>query len=174
MATESTAGAQSAKKSSAAAPAAAEKTTAAASSTTAPAAATAPARPAASPVNPAGAAVADAAREAEIRQLTAERDALREKVGKAPQLETLRAEVDALRQVAARAGVTGTARWTMSAGVAADLETRGYATDPDTGAALVRDGDQVTITERSGTVRTIAMPKPSGAGESPAPAGRKN
>lgn len=158
----------------AAAKATAADTTADPTSPAADTPAAAPAAQSASAVNPAAAAIADATREAEIRQLTAERDALREKVGRAPALEVLRAEVDALRQVAARAGVTGSARWTMSAGVAADLETRGHATDPNTGAALVRDGDRVKVTERSGATRTVPMPKPSGAGESPAAAGRKN
>lgn len=119
----------------------------------------------ASPVNPAGVAIRDAARAAEAEQLRRERDELRELIGDAPTLEILRAEVDALRQAAARAGVTRTARWTMSAGVAADLETRGYATDPATGDAYVRDGDRVTVTSRTGEVRTVDMPAPSGAGE---------
>ena len=70
----------------------------------------------------------------------------------------LRAEVEALRQAAAKAGLTGTHRFTMSAGVAADLESTGYATDPTTGAAYVRDGAQVTVTSRAGDVRTVDMP----------------
>lgn len=115
--------------------------------------------------NPAGVAIRDAARAAETEQLRQRRDELRELIGDAPSLEVLRAEVNALEQAAARAGVTRTARWTMSAGVAADLETRGYATDPATGDAYVRDGDRVTVTSRSGEVRTVDMPAPSGAGE---------
>ncbi|MEU6387655.1 hypothetical protein ABZ847_29325, partial [Streptomyces bauhiniae] len=104
-------------------------------------------------------------RDAEIRDLTAERDALRERVGEGSELDKLRAEVAALREAAARSGVGRSGRWTMSAGVAADLETTGYATDPNTGDAYVRDGDQVKVTSRSGATRTILMPGPSGAGE---------
>lgn len=118
----------------------------------------------AGPVNPAGAAIRDAARQAEVDRLTQQRDELREMLGDAPTLEILRAEVGALQQAAARAGATRH-RFVMSAGVAADLETVGYATDPGTGDAYVRDGDRVTVTSRTGVVRTVDMPAPSGAGE---------
>lgn len=116
--------------------------------------------------NPAGAAIRDAARQAEIDRLTQQRDELRERIGDAPTLEVLRAEVDALQQVAARTGAGGARRWTMSAGVAADLETVGHATDPATGAAFVRDGDRVQVTTPTGETQTLDMPQPSGAGES--------
>jgi hypothetical protein len=111
-------------------------------------------------------AIRDAARAAEVEQLTKQRDELRELLGDAPTLEVLRAEVAALQHAAAKAGVTGTHQF-MSAGVAADLEVRGYATDPATGAAYVRDGDRVKVTSRSGETRTVDMPQPSGAGEAP-------
>lgn len=117
----------------------------------------------ASATGPAATAIRDAARAAEIEQLTKQRDELRELIGDAPTLEVLRAEVNALQQAAARAGVTRTHRFTMSAGVAADLEVRGYATDPATGDAYVRDGDRVTVTARTGETRTVDMPAPSEA-----------
>ncbi|MEO3930763.1 hypothetical protein ABGB07_44005 [Micromonosporaceae bacterium B7E4] len=140
-------------------------TTSAKKSTPSPAATRPPATvPAGADSAPATTAVADAAREAEVRQLTEQRDTLRQLVGEAPTLEMLRAEVTALQQVAARAGVSRPNRWTMSAGVAADLEQSGYAVDPATGDAYVRDGDRVTVTSRRGDTRTIAMPKPSGGG----------
>ncbi|MEV4846132.1 hypothetical protein AB0K20_23305 [Micromonospora matsumotoense] len=151
--------------------AAAKKPTPAAKATTS--AAADPAPPAAAAVDPATAAIRDAARDAEIRDLTAERNALRERVGEGSELEQLRAEVAALREAAARSGVGRSGRWTMSAGVAADLETTGYATDPNTGDAFVRDGDRVKVTSRSGATRTIAMPGPSGAGERESAAGQQ-
>lgn len=120
-----------------------------------------PGTPASAGTNPAGAAIRDAARAAEAEQLRGERDELRKLIGDAPTLEVLRAEVSALREAAARAGVTRTSRWTMSAGVAADLETVGYATDPTTGDAFVRDGDRVTVTTRTGETRTVDMPTPA-------------
>lgn len=114
--------------------------------------------PAAPATNPAAAAIADAVRSAEIEQLTRQRDRLREIVGETPTVDMLRAEVDALQQVAARAGITRSPRWTMSAGVASDLELNGYAVDPLNGDAYVRDGDRVTVTARSGETRTVDMP----------------
>ncbi|MFG3709486.1 hypothetical protein [Micromonospora sp. NPDC047730] len=149
-----------------AAPAAKKPTTAPAKTPAASAAPSAPAAPsAAAPVDPAAAAIRDVARDAEIRRLTDERDELRKRVGDTSELETLRAEVAALREAAARTGGV-TPRWTMSAGVAADLENTGYATDPTTGDAYVRDGDKVTVTSRGGRTRTVDMPRPSGAGDS--------
>ena len=121
---------------------------------------------------PAGVAIRDAARAAEMKQLTKQRDELRELLGgDAPDLEVLRAEVSALQHAAAKAGVTGTHRFTMSAGVAADLETRGFAVDGTNGDAYVRDGDRVKVTSRTGKTRTVDMPGPSGAGEAK-PAGK--
>ncbi|MFI1195510.1 hypothetical protein ACH4T9_19945 [Micromonospora sp. NPDC020750] len=153
---------------------AAKKTTPAAPATKTPTAPTTPTGPTGPVVDPAAAAIRDAAQQTEIRQLTAERDELRSRVGNVSELETLRAEVAALRETAARSGVGRSGRWTMSAGVAADLETTGYATDPNTGDAYVRDGDQVTVTSRgAGGTRTIAMPPPSGAGDRES-ADRKN
>lgn len=148
-----------------AAQAAPKKTAPAAKAPTAPSAPSAPTAPAGpAVVDPAAAAIRDAAREAEIRTLTAERDELRSRVGDTSELEALRAEVAALREAAARTG-GGTPRWTMSAGVAADLESTGYATDPNTGDAYVRDGDKVKVTSRGGQTRTVDMPRPSGAGD---------
>jgi hypothetical protein len=117
----------------------------------------APSVPATTEANPATKAVTDAVRKAELRQLTEERDALREKLGDAPELAVLRAEVDALRQVAARAGVT-IGRERMSAGVASDLEAQGHAVDPANGDVYVRDGGKVTLTTRAGEVREVDMP----------------
>ncbi|MET9303201.1 hypothetical protein ABZX66_28160 [Micromonospora aurantiaca] len=116
----------------------------------------------AGPVNPAGEAIRTAAEKAETERLTQRRKELRELIGDAPTLAVLRAEVNALEQAAARAGVTGATRYTMSAGVAADLEQSGYAVDPTTGDAYVRDGDRVTVTARTGETRTVDMPAPAG------------
>jgi hypothetical protein len=113
--------------------------------------------PAGAAANPATNAVTEAVRKAELRQLTEERDALREKLGDAPELNVLRAEVDALRQVAARAGVT-IGRDRMSAGVASDLEAQGHAVDPANGDVYVSDGGKVTLTTRAGEVREVDMP----------------
>lgn len=113
--------------------------------------------------NPAAAAVADAVRQGELDRLKQQRDELRKLIGDAPEVTVLRAEVDALQQVAARAGISRTSRYTMSAGVAADLEVSGVAVDPATGSAYVREGDQVKVTTRGGKTSTLDMPAPSGA-----------
>lgn len=117
----------------------------------------------AAPANPAGAAIREAAEKAEIERLTQQRDELKDLIGEAPTVAMLRAEVAALEQAVARAGVSRTTRYTMSAGVAAELEQTGFAVDPTTGAAYVRDGDQVTVTARTGGTRTVDMPQPSDA-----------
>lgn len=111
----------------------------------------------------AGRALAEAAREAEIKQLRKERDALREQLDGAPdELSVLRAETDMLRQAAARAGVTGSGR--ISEGVRQDLMAQGRAADPVTGAALVltdRDKGTVTVTDRQGNVSTMRLDPPA-------------
>ncbi|HEY0700180.1 MAG TPA: hypothetical protein VGD43_20545 [Micromonospora sp.] len=122
--------------------------------------------PAVVTTDPAATAVRAAARDAEIRRLTEQRDELRKLVGEAPTLAMLRAEVDALQQIAARTGASRSRRFTLSAGVASDLEVSGFSVDPATGDAYVRDGDQVTVTSRTGETRTVDMPAPSGGGES--------
>lgn len=119
-----------------------------------------PSIPAGPDSDPASVALDEAVRKAEIKQLTEERNELRAKIGDAPDLVVLRAEVDALRSVAARAGLS-LGRQRMSAGVAADLETSGYAVDPANGDVYVRDGDTVTVTSRGGDKRTLDMPLPS-------------
>lgn len=117
---------------------------------------------AAAPVDPAGAAIADAARKAEVARLTEQRDELRKLVD-ADSLTVLRAEVNALEQAAARGGISRSTRWTMSAGLASDLEVHGYGVDPTNGDAYVREGDRVKVTARTGETRTVEMPKSASA-----------
>jgi hypothetical protein len=113
-------------------------------------------------VNPAAAAASDAARTAELDALRRERDELREALRGAPadDLTLLRAETDALRVAVARAG-GGLVRFNLSEGMRHDLETRGHAVDPNTGATLVldRESKRVIRTTRRGEVATFEMPE---------------
>lgn len=118
---------------------------------------TAPPKPAAQPAAQVDVA-AQAARDIEMESLLQERDGLRDKLegADADELVLLRAEVDALRQAAARAGVAGRTRFELSQGIREELERNGFATDPGTGAVLVRDeSGKVTETTRSGQTRTL-------------------